>query len=88
MSWDEFQPYLDTWKDTQETACTIVSKDEIYITKVVFLYDTDKVHELEKGSADEIEEYAITHSYFGLPVIVYLHLIGHLKTRLSLPPIR
>lgn len=89
MSWDEFQQHLETWKSPEEVACTVVNKDEVYVTVVTFMYDTDKVHELEQGPADEIEEYALMiceKPFLGLPTIVYCHLIGHLKTRLSLSP--
>ena len=89
MSWEDFQQHLDTWKSHEELACTVVNKDEVYVTSVIFMYDTDKVRELEQGPAHEIEEYALTvceKPYLGIPTIVYCHLIGHLKTRLSLSP--
>ncbi len=86
MTWDDFKPHVDEWKSHEGLVCTFVSKDEVYITDVHFQYDTDKVVELQSGDSTEIEEYALIEcekKFMGLPAIVYCHLIGHLKTRLS-----
>ena len=82
MSWEDFQRRLDEWTFNERLACTVVNKDEIYITEITFDYDTDKVRELELCPATEIEdydEYNRKFAYLGLPLIVYRHLIGQLK---------
>lgn len=85
MSWEDFQQRLTEWTFNERLACTVVNKNEIYITEVTFNYDTDKVRELELCPATEIEEYAndTELTYLGLPAIVYCHLIGQLKTELT-----
>ncbi len=86
VTWDDFQPSMDEWKSHTGLACTFVSKDAVYITDVHFQYDTEKVVELRRGPSIEIEEYTLFEcekKHMGLPAIVYCHLIGHLKTRLS-----
>jgi hypothetical protein len=86
LSWEDFNRRLNEWKFHEGLACTVVSKDEIYITEVVLNYDTDRVRELEHSPATEIEEYAYTDDEdecFGLPRVVFCHLIGQIKTDLS-----
>lgn len=84
LTWEDFNRRLNEWKFHEGLACTVVSKDEIYITEVVLSYDTDRVRELECSPGVEIEDEAYsTPECYGLPRIVFCHLIGQIKTDLS-----
>jgi hypothetical protein len=85
LSWEDFNRRLNEWKFHEGFACTVVSKDEIYISEVVLSYDTYRVRELECSPATEIMEYSYTDEdeCFGLPRVVFCHLIGQIKTDLS-----
>jgi hypothetical protein len=87
MSWEDFQQRLGNADEvTRWRAYSVVSKDDVYEIDVGFTYDTDRVHELEEGPWVELVEYALLESPklgFGLPLIVYTHLIGQLTAKTS-----
>ncbi len=84
LSWEDFQRRLDEWKFHEGLACTFMSKDEIYISEVVLNDDTERVRELEVRPAVEIEDYVMyaEPKWFGLPKLVFCHLLGQIKVEL------
>lgn len=81
ISWEDFQRRLEEWQFHSEMACTFVNKEQIYITEITFREDKELEGRVIDEHVQELESFrdpALGMQYFGLPEIVFQHLIGQL----------
>ena len=81
ISLEDFQGRLEEWQFHSQLSCTFVNKHNIYITEVTFCEDKELKSRLLDEHVQELESFRdpeLGMQYFGLPEIVFQHLIGQL----------